>query len=241
MNLYKNLIEKLNEIEARLGYVFRNKQLLILALIHRSYVNEHRDQVEEHNERLEFLGDTVLGLLIADYLYSHYPDLPEGELSYLRSRLVEAQSCVQYIQQLNIDSYLLLGKGERLNDGRGRETILSDLFEAIIGAIYLDGGLEAARSFLIIHFERTILGKIATPERNWKAILQDYSQKYLQAHPVYLVEKESGPDHSKQFQISVSLGGEVLGRGEGSSKKSAQQMAAKEAVEKLSIEFPSEP
>lgn len=235
MNAIEQLIEHAPAIESTLGYSFRDRSLLALAFIHRSYVNEHRD-VPQHNERLEFLGDSILGMLIAEHLYRHLPTTPEGELSYLRSRLVEASSCVMYVQKLHLEKHILLGKGERMNDGRGRETICADLFEAIFGAIYIDGGLEAARAFLFNNFSEEINAILKTPLRNWKAVLQDYCQKNFQKAPSYTVLEEVGPDHSKTFTISVSINEQELGRGTGSSKKEAQQAAAGDAVAKLSFE-----
>lgn len=240
MNPLEHLLHKSAEIEAKLGYTFKDKNLLSLSFIHRSFINENRSLVEEHNERLEFLGDSILGMLIAEYLYKYLPSTPEGELSYLRSRLVEASSCLIYIQKLHVDSYLLLGKGERLNDGRGRESILADLFEGIIGAIYLDGGLEVVRRFLFKNFSKEIEEILKTPIRNWKAQLQDYAQKKYQQPPTYVVLKESGPDHSKIFEISVWINNIEIGRGEGSSKKEAQQDAAANALKKiLNVNSPS--
>ncbi|CUI17648.1 ribonuclease III [Candidatus Protochlamydia naegleriophila] len=234
MNQIEQLIQHASAIEAKLGYAFKDHSLLALAFVHRSFINENRD-ITQHNERLEFLGDSVLGMLISDYLYRHLPSTPEGQLSYLRSRLVEASSCVNYIQALNIGNYLLLGKGERMNDGRGRESILADLFEAIIGAIYLDGGIEAARHFLFKNFTKQIEMILATPLRNWKAILQDYCQKKYQQTPLYNVLQESGPDHSKVFQISVLIQQQELGRGMGASKKEAQQAAAADALSRFNL------
>src|ERR1700722_11913608 len=155
MKEFENLIKQASEIEIKMGYAFKDRSLLALAFTHRSFVNENKE-VNEHNERLEFLGDSILGLLIAEYLYRYLPSTPEGELSYLRSRLVEASSCVLYVQIFEVEKFILLGKGERMNDGRGRESILADLFEALIGAIYLDGGIEAARRFLFKNFSKEI-------------------------------------------------------------------------------------
>ncbi len=229
---WKELNQQLEAIEAKLGYVFQDKSLLALAFVHRSYLNEHQDAIE-HNERLEFLGDSVLGLLIANYLYTLYPQMPEGDLSYLRSRLVEANSCMNYVQKLGLESYLLLGKGERMNAGRGRSSILADLFEAVVGAIYLDGGITAARDFLFQHFIQEVHDTVKQPLCNWKARLQDLCQKKYQQHPFYEVLEESGPDHNKLFTISVIVNGEELGRGVGASKKEAQQAAAANAVKAM--------
>lgn len=229
MNTIDYLKRHLPDIEEKLGYTFRDPSLLLLACIHRSFCNENRD-VMQNNERLEFLGDTVLGTLISEYLYQQLPTNPEGELSYLRSRLVESSCCVKYIQSLNVGSYILLGKGERMNGGRGRETILADMFEAIIGAIYLDGGLEAARRFLFTKFSQHIDDVMKTPLHNWKALLQDYCQKKYQNPPLYHVLQTSGPDHSKLFEVAVLINNEEIGRGKGASKKEAQQDAAANAI-----------
>lgn len=232
MNTIESLIQQAASIEAKLGYSFHQRALLALSFIHRSFVNENRD-VNEHNERLEFLGDSVLGMLMADYLYQTLPNTPEGELSYLRSRLVEASSCVTYIQKLGVGHYLLMGRGEKMNDGRGRESILSDLFEAIIGAIYLDGGLDAVKIFLFHNFSEEIHAILKTPLRNWKALLQDYCQKKFQRPPLYAVISETGPEHSKIFQIVVKIDSQELGHGTGPSKKEAQQAAAANALARL--------
>lgn len=229
MNQMENLLQNIPVIEKKLGYTFLDRTLLTLAFIHRSFINENR-MITQHNERLEFLGDAILGMLISDYLYRNLPHNPEGELSYLRSRLVEASSCVNYVQNLDIAHYVLLGKGERMNDGRGRESILADLFEAIIGAIYLDGGLEAAKEFLFRNFTGQIEEILKMPLRNWKALLQDFCQKKFQQTPVYQVLQASGPDHSKIFEISVHVNGQEMGRGKGASKKEAQQAAAEDAM-----------
>lgn len=234
MTQMEYLQKHISTIEDKLGYSFRDHSLLTLAFIHRSFINENR-VVNQHNERLEFLGDAILGMLISDYLYRYLPSTAEGELSYLRSRLIEASSCVVYMQSLEIASYVLLGKGERMNDGRGRESILADLFEAIIGAIYLDGGLEAAKSFLFRNFSSHIESILKTPLSNWKALLQDYCQKKYQQTPIYEVLQTSGPDHSKVFEISVLINQQELGRGKGSSKKEAQQAAAADAASRFKL------
>lgn len=234
MTKFKDVIQQIPVIEERLGYIFKDKEYLILAFIHRSFINENR-YINEHNERLEFLGDSVLGMLIAEYLYSHLPSTPEGELSYLRSRLIDASSCVDYVYKLGIEQYMLLGKGERMNDGRGRESILADLFEAIIAAIYLDGGIEEARTFLFNHFAQVIENIVKTPLCNWKAHLQDYSQKKHQTTPIYRVLEEAGPDHNKKFKVTVIIHEDEVGHGEGSSKKEAQQAAAENAVQNLKM------
>lgn len=235
MNPVEDLLAKAPAIEEKLKYSFVNKQLLVLSFVHRSFFNEHRDLAPQHNERLEFLGDSVLGLIISDYLYAHLPTESEGYLSHLRSHIVEAGSCAQLLGQLDIGQYVLLGKGERMNDGRGRETILADLFEALIGAIYLDGGMESAKAFFFSHFSEKIEEHLKKPLRNWKAELQDYSQKKHQKPPVYKILKESGPDHSKIFHVTACIDEVDVGEGAGSSKKEAEQAAAEDALKKLGV------
>lgn len=233
MNTIEDLFHQAPAIEKKIGYSFKDRSLLALAFTHRSYINEHRE-IDLHNERLEFLGDSVLGMIMAEYLYLHLPDNPEGELSYLRSRLVEASSCINYIQKLDVESYVLLGKGERMSSGRGRETILADLFEAIIASIYLDGGLEPTKNFIFRNFSDEIKAILKTPERNWKALLQDYCQKKFQKTPQYSVVSEEGPDHSKIFKVTVFVEEIDLGSGNGASKKIAQQAAALDALSRIS-------
>lgn len=232
----KDLNSHLSEAEDRLGYRFKNKKLLAQAFIHRSFYNEHRDFVQEHNERLEFLGDSILGLLISDYLYHHLPSQAEGELSRLRAHLVEAGSCARFLLKLDLASFVLLGKGEKMNEGRGRETILADLFEALLGAIYLDAGIVEVRRLFWAHFEKEIQERLENPTRNWKAELQDYSQKKYQKPPTYVVLSETGPDHSKIFHVAALLDQKQVGQGKGSSKKEAEQAAAQDAIHQLSRE-----
>lgn len=227
------IFEKRDEIEGKLGYHFRQLDYLTLAFVHRSYWNEHQGLVKDHNERLEFLGDSVLGLVTAEYLYCHLPETPEGVLSDLRSRLVEASSCVVYVQKLGITEYLLLGRGEKMNTGKGRESILADLFEALMGAIYLDGGYEAAKMFFFRHFQKETEKILGNPTHNWKAELQDFAQKKFQKTPVYEVIEESGPSHQKNFRIAVFINEQKVGEGSGGSKKEAQQQAAADALARL--------
>lgn len=232
MNALEELYTHAEKIEAKIGYPFKDRHLLFLAFVHCSFVNENRD-LTPHNERLEFLGDSVLGLIAANYLYAKLPHKAEGELSYLRSRLVEASSCITFMKKLQVDSYLLLGKGEKLNDGRGRSSILADLFEALIGALFLDGGLQAATEFFLGHFVPEIEIILQEPTQNWKARLQDICQKQFQQIPLYSVALEEGPDHNKSFVVEVSIQGMIYGSGAGPSKKLAQQAAAEVALKKL--------
>lgn len=233
MHTVEQLLEGLSEIEQRLGYTFRDKRLLVQVFVHRSYLNENRSFTEPHNERLEFLGDSVLGLIVADYLFRTFPDYPEGELSKLRSQLVEAGVCALYAQKLGVEQYLLLSKGERRNDGRGRASILANMLEALLGAVYLDGGLEAAGRVFIANFQSDLESILNQPPLNWKALLQDWTQKKFQKTPNYRILEESGPEHQKVFRVAVFLEEELLGEGEGSSKKQAEQAAAAAAMKQL--------
>ena len=233
MNPLEELKSGLEAIEEKLGYAFENKDLLVLALIHRSYVNEHRELAGQHNERLEFLGDSVLGVAMADYLYHRLPSHPEGQLSQLRSRLVDASSCAQYLQKLDLPQFILLGRGEKLSEGKTKVSILADVFEALLGAMYLDGGLGIVKSFLLCHFEPAIEAAIGSPPRNYKAELQDFSQKKFQKTPVYKVMQESGPDHAKVFHVMALVDDKEAGIGMGATKKEAEQRAAFDALSKM--------
>lgn len=230
MDGLSSFYENQKKLEARIGYTFLDPKLLLNAFIHRSFVNEYRRAGIEHNERLEFLGDSVLGLIVAKALYEKLPEEPEGVLSKLRSRLVDAIACVQYLEKLDLENYILVGRGELIHQKKMRASILADVFEALLGAIYLDGGFAAAESFFWNHFEKEFQETIATPARNYKADLQDFSQKQWQELPVYEVVSEEGPDHAKEFEVIVLLHGEKSGTGKGLSKKEAEQMAAKDAL-----------
>ncbi len=230
MDPHQNLMEQMDLIEERIGYVFQKKDLLVLAFVHRSFYNENREKVLEHNERLEFLGDSVLNILISEYLYKTFPELSEGQLSHIRAYLIEAAMCAKLLQKLSLIEFILLGKGEKMNEGKNKESIQADLFEALLASIFLDGGLEAARKFFWSHFTEDVALRLKEPVRNWKAELQDYSQKKHQKTPVYQVLNAHGPDHDKQFEIAVYLEDLELGKGLGSSKKEAEQEAAKKAL-----------
>lgn len=233
MKTLHELQMSLEQIETHLRYQFQDKTLLTLAFTHRSFVNEHPEELCEDNQRLEFLGDSVLGLVAADFLYRFLPEEPEGKLSPLKASLVEAQACVEYLRKLDLEPFLLLGKGERLSEGRGRESLLADLFEAIVGAVYLDGGYLVAREFILSHIADIMEEIIYKPSQNFKALLQIFLQKKGLQAPVYLVVKEWGPGHQKTFHVVVALEDHVLGEGEGPSKKMAEIHAAKTAYEKL--------
>jgi len=226
----EDLILHFSSIEESLDYQFKNKKLLIQAFTHRSFLHENRLLLGENNERLEFLGDAILGFLVSDYLYNHLPSLPEGELSRLRAAVVETSNCAKFLLKWQLDPFVLLGKGERMNQGKGRESILADLFEALIGAIYIDGGVDEIKRVFWLHFEEEVLKILENPTRNWKAELQEYSQKNYQKSPVYKTIEETGPDHNRTFLIAVYLSDQEAGRGKGASKKEAEQEAAKNAL-----------
>ena len=228
-----HFFKEVPSLEKRIGYHFKDRKLLLMAFTHPSFANENKSLVQEHNERLEFLGDSVLGMIIAGYLYTDLTKTADGILSALRSKNVEGTSCILFAEKLGLLEYLMLGKGERRNGSRGRGSIMADLFEALMGAIYLDGGLEASSHFFFTHFSEELDSLIREPQGNWKAELQDYCQKNYQEMPLYKVASESGPDHSKRFEVTVIVQGGEKGKGQGSSKKEAQQNAAKQALEKL--------
>jgi ribonuclease-3 len=236
MNLIEKLQGRFEEIETIIGYVFENKGLLLNALVHRSFANEYKERVLPNNERLEFLGDSILGLVVADYLYHRLPSYPEGILSQLRSRLVDAPACLKYMQKLKLSDFVLLGRGERMAEGRSRASIMADAFEALVGAIYLDGGLTIVKSFILCHFEEEATEAIGSPPRNFKAELQDYSQRKYQKVPIYKVAGETGPDHSKIFHVIVYVEDKETGIGLGASKKEAEQRAAFDALSKMGSE-----
>lgn len=235
MDLLKELKNRLCEIEERLGYTFEEKEYLIKAFVHRSFLNECSDESQEHNERLEFLGDSVLSLIVAEYLFELFPDWPEGDLSPMRARLVDAKSCACYLDKLNVEEFLLLGKGQKLSLERARASIFADLFEAILGAIYLDSHYERSREFFFTQFKENIESILSEPDQNYKALLQKHVQQLEQITPLYRIKSEEGPDHAKCFIIEVFIKEEKFGEGEGASKKQAQQKAAQNACEKLGL------
>jgi len=233
MNALEELKRSVPAIEKKIGYFFIDKDFLVLSFVHRSFVNENKSFAQAHNERLEFLGDAVLGLIATDFLYNRLPEAPEGLLSQLRSRLVDASACAHYVQKLFLADFIVLGRGEKRSEGKAKTSILADVFEALIGAIYLDGGLPAAKTFLLDHFMEDMAAAIESPSSNYKAELQDYSQKKFQKAPVYKVIEESGPDHAKIFHVLVFINDEEAGSGRGASKKEAEQQAACDALARL--------
>jgi len=220
-----------NKFEEKAGVVFKNKALLKQAFTHRSYINENKALGLEHNERLEFLGDAVLELVITDHLFSTMKDASEGEMTTLRSALVNADTCAKVAQLLGVNDHLLLSKGEAKDTGRARLYILANTLEALIGALYLDQGYEAAKGFIMQHI--TPILEIIVRDGKWidaKSLFQEKAQEHLGATPVYKSIRETGPDHDKHFTVTVSVGGMVMGEGEGKSKQDAEQEAAKQAL-----------
>lgn len=226
--------ENKNPLDEILGYQFKDEKLIHTALTHSSYSHEAKNREFPHNERLEFLGDQVFGLLVSEYLYKKFPDIEEGNLSHLRAHLVEAPSCAQYAQALSLQNYIKLGKGELRNQGKGRESLLADLFEAVLGALFLDGGFDAAYLFFEEKLIPLLEEHLKNPPLNFKAELQKVCQKDYKTHPIYKVLEESGPEHSKLFTIGVYRHEQLLGLGSGNSKKQAEMQAAKIALETLS-------
>lgn len=220
-------------LEARIGYTFHDRRLLQNALMHSSYANENRARGCTSNERLEFLGDSVLGMVTATRLYRLYPDMPEGKLSRLRAELVCEQSLHAVALELGIGSYIRLGHGEARNGGRERPSILADAVEAIIAAIYLDGGLESAQRFILDHILTGLAEGQMHHVADYKTDLQERVQRKPGQALEYTLLSESGPDHNKSFTMNVLLNGSEIGRGTGRTKKEAEQSAAKSALERM--------
>ncbi len=212
----------------KLGYRFRDPRLLEKALTHSSYANEGRHGLES-NERLEFLGDSVLGFVAAKYLFEK-ENGPEGELTKLRAAVVCEKALCSYSKELGLGNYLLLGKGERLTGGAERPSILADAFEAVIAAMFLDGGLEPVRGFVLRFVEKEANNQRKRHFKDYKTTLQEIVQQNPEEKLEYVLTGESGPDHSKQFVVEVHLNSNVIGTGRGRSKKEAEQQAAREAL-----------
>lgn len=217
-------------LEAKLGYTFRDKTLLENALTHSSYANENHSPFGS-NERLEFLGDSVLGMVTADFLYKEHPDLPEGDLTRARAALVCEESLVEVADRLELGAYLKLGRGEAQGGGRQRASIRADAVEAVLAAVFLDGGVAEAQRII----QRFILDKESekTASRDYKTALQELVQRESGQALTYRLVGEAGPDHAKVFSVAVELNGKAVGEGQGRSKKEAEQMAAKAAMEGL--------
>jgi len=217
----------------RLNYTFNDNRWRKIAFTHTSYLNENRDVEEEDNERLELLGDSVLNLLVTEYLFNNRKDQSEGQLSFLRSRMVEASTCANFLKSLGVEEELMLGKGEKKNLAASGETLYANLFEALLGAIYMDGGFEVVKKFFWEHFQKAIDEIAKTPNRNWKAELQDKIQKKFKLFPTYQLLSSVGPEHSKQFHVAVLVGNKAIGEGVGHTKKEAEMQAAKQAWEAI--------
>ncbi len=218
-------------LEEKLGYEFVNPALLENALTHSSYANENKVKKLQNNERLEFLGDSVLGMVVADYLYRVHPDLPEGDLTRTRAALVCEESLAEVAQRLALGSYLKLGRGEDAGGGRTRPSIVADAVEAVLAAVYLDGGIGSVRKII----RRFILDRETEKgaSRDFKTALQELVQRESGQVLSYRITGSEGPDHAKTFSAEVDLNGAPVGQGRGHSKKMAEQMAAKAAIEKL--------
>ncbi len=229
--------DKLSIFEEKINFKFNNIDILINALTHSSYANEHKGKYYEHNERLEFLGDSVLNIIVSDYIYKKYPYYPEGELTKLRAAIVCESSLAFISRQINLGEYLILGKGEETTGGRERDSVLADAFEALLGGIYLDGGLEKAKEFFINIFKKNVV--FLEEEKDlffdYKTKFQEIFQKKFGSKIEYTIEKEEGPDHDKVFYVDVVVDNKILGRGLGKNKKEAEQMAAKEALNGMGV------
>ena len=231
----EHLFEQFADIEKNLKYTFKNKQLLAEALSHSSYANEKK-KVRRSNERLEFLGDSVLSIVVSQYLFLHYTHLPEGELTKIRASLVCEKSLFEFAKQIQLGEFILLGKGEENTGGRERPSILADAFEAVIAAIYLDGGLNAATEYVLRFIPEDIDSRKYSAFNDYKTVLQEIIQKNPEEKVEYHLAGQSGPDHNKAFKVQVCLNSNVIGTGIGKSKKEAEQMAAKEALELMGYE-----
>ena len=214
----------MKQLEKNIGYHFRDKNLLKAAVTHSSFANENRGGLA-YNERLEFLGDAVLQLITSEKLFKENPDMPEGRMSKQRAALVCEDALAGYSHEIQLGDFMLLGKGEEATGGRNRPSILADAFEALIGAIFLDGGMDNAKRFV-----RRFLDAAHTSLKDYKTLLQEIIQKNPGERLSYVVTGESGPDHDKVFNVEVHLNSNVIGKGTGKSKKQAEQAAAKEAL-----------
>ena len=226
-------IERLREFERRIDYRVREKDTFVHALLHRSYL-QHKHHPGTSNERMEFLGDSILNLIVGEYLYHHYPRAEEGDLTKIRSRLVNRKALAAYAKAIGLTDFILTSPSASSGPGKGQDTIAADTFEAVIAAIYLDGGFDAARQFV----ERRVLsalksGAVVTADDNYKSMLLEYSQANGLGIPRYTIVLEEGPDHDRTFTVEVSLSDGRRGRGKGKNKKEAEQAAAARAIEHL--------
>lgn len=235
---------QLEEIQTLLGVRFRDPALLETALTHRSYLNENPDLDNvSDNERLEFLGDAVLDFVVGDYLFHRFPDYQEGELTFLRAALVRTQTLAEFAGRIRLGAFIRMGRGEEQSGGRERKSLLADTFEALVGALYLDQGLEKVRAWLVERFIEPALANMEKLDllKDPKSRFQEEAQMRFGITPVYELVSEEGPDHAKIFTMQVRLGDEVWGVGRGRSKQEATQAAAEEALRRLAeVEFADE-
>ena len=225
-------MSSITDLQSELGYSFKNEILLTRALTHSSHANE-KNRIEGDNEQLEFLGDAVLGFLVSDFLYRAHPTLTEGQLSKLKGFFVSSANLVKYAERVRLGAYLQLGKGEEKTGGRSKQALLVDAFEAVLGAIYLDGGIEEVRRVMLRFFEPQIedVGRSERQLADFKTGLQEQLQAAQMGRADYIVASEEGPDHQKLFTVEVKIDGEFVARGVGLTKKAAEQAAAQHALE----------
>jgi ribonuclease III len=228
-------VPSVDALQSSLAYRFQNAALLEEALTHKSYVNEQKTAAGRHNERLEFLGDAALSLIISERLASMLPQSSEGALSKFKARLVSETVLAEVGRRVKLGSCLRLGRGEELSHGREKDSLLADALEAVIAAVYLDGGLDAARHVVFRLFAEE-LAQVATQRHqpgadDYKTQFQEWCQRRFDSLPQYVIVRESGPDHDKVFEVEVTVGGESVGRGVGRSKKEAEQLAARQALQ----------
>lgn len=223
----------LEGLQELLGYRFQDRSLLDLALTHESWANERQIDAG-NNERLEFLGDSVLGLVVCRYLYDRHPGLPEGRMAQIKAHLVSTTYLARKAGSLDLGSYLRLGRGEVLSEGRTRKNVLADTLEALIGALYLDGGMEAARPFVLSLLQEA-MDRMEGSQKDYKSLLQELTQRLHKSLPNYEVAAEEGPPHARTFLVRVDFLGEILGSGLGNSKREASQKAARQALEAMRL------
>lgn len=233
--VYPNIQESPEELSRRLNLPFKNWLLLSRALTHRSYLNEHSDALED-NERLEFLGDAVMDFIVGAWLYNRYPEMAEGDLTRMRSALVHTERFAEFARQLHLGNAMRLGRGEAQGGGRDRDALLCDTFEAIIGALYLDCGIEAVKTFTATLLE-TASEDILIHHKNEdpKSLFQEWAQSQGFQAPIYVTRNSSGPDHSKIFEVDVIVNGEIYGSGTGHSKQAAAKAAASKALGQIGL------
>ena len=223
----------LSEVQKNIAYPFQDPSRLEQALTHRSFTNEHPELQGKNNERLEFLGDAVLNLSLSHLLIEQFPDLPEGDLSKIRAGLVNESHLAALALELRLGDYLLIGRGEEITGGRKKPSILADTLEAVLGAVYLDGGLGPVSEWVSRFFKSHLSDQEGLPIGDFKTLLQEYCQGKLKITPSYTVFREEGPDHKKVFFVEVRIRDQVISRGKGKTKKEAQQKAAQKALEGL--------